>query len=219
MKYYRLKESIDPTVIGKIYPQTEPYYPTNIEHPEYIFNAFKDFSKIDRNVIIPFAKLRKKSAKISDVMNCTGFGFSFRMLISDRLKTILENSNHLGCQFLPTKIYSFSGEEEFTYWLTNSFIFFPEYVDFKNSEIWLSRAVQTPKEKIYCDSFEQFEWEKKRHAPAPVQIGNFSINSGIVEYDFFAINEVTNIIAHCVSEDLKNKIEEAGCTGFEFVEA
>jgi hypothetical protein len=217
MQYFKIAASINPKQIGNTYPQAEGVYTEHVDNPAYLFNAFRDFEKVDQEVLVPMAKLCKKSTNLTDMLSSGGYGLELRWLISDRLKAILENSKHLGYQYLSTTVYDFSGTAPFPYWLTNTWLFFPEYINYSQSELWLrgSGGVQQL-ERVYCDSYEDFERKTKLHAPVPIMIEKMVLDAGQIEYDLFAVNNVYGVIAHICSEKLKNEIETSGCTGIDF---
>ncbi len=218
MKYFKLNESTKEAVTGKSYPQANGVYSISVDDKSWIHKEYKHFQKIEKDVRIPKAILAKKSTKLTDLLSGSGYGFSFRLLVSNKLKEILERQKQLGIQFLQTGVFDAKGEKEYNYWLVNCFIFFPEYVDFNKSELYVEEKGLSRGDRVYCDSIEDFEYKSKLYAPRRIRIGKYSLNESLVEYDFFVVNHVHGVIDWIVSEKLKNEIEAAGCTGIDFEE-
>jgi hypothetical protein len=218
MRYYRIRYSTETKIIGNTFPQASGVFLYDINDPGYIHNAAKDYTEIKQNVIVPKAKVVGKSTKITDLMSCGSVGFSSRLLISDRLKIILEKNSQLGFQYFGTNVLDYSGKKEYGYWLLNSYVFFPEYIEFDKAVLFLDSLGIMKGERVYCDSFEDFEYKTKLHAPRGIYIENYTLNKELVEYDFFTVNYVAGVIHWIVSENLKNEIEAAGCTGIDYEE-
>jgi hypothetical protein len=72
-------------------------------------------------------------------------------------------------------------------------------------------------ERVYCNSIDEFEKQKKNRAPIPILLYSIALKEDEIEYDWFSINEVNGVIAHFISENLRNKIESAGCTGMNLI--
>jgi hypothetical protein len=218
MKYYILKQSIDLKEIGKAgMPQIEGIYEHHVDNPDYIFNAFKDHKKVDRNVLIPKARLRLKSTKITDILSGWGHGFTGRLLISDTLKNIIEKSKQHGVQFFYTTVFDFSGEKQFSYWLANVYIFFPEYIDYPKCEIWVATIDGKDKERVHVVSYTDFQQKSNQYAPREFEISKVALLENQIEYDFFALDKMPGVVSYFVSERLKNEIEKNACTGIEFI--
>jgi hypothetical protein len=217
MKYYSLEHSSDSKVIGKsAYPQTEGVY-THIDNPQYFFNAFKENTKIDRVVEFPMAKIRRKSVKLTDLLSGSGYGFEKRLLISNKLKLVLDNTHFIGFQFFETKVFDFQMIQQYSYWLSNVYLFFPEYVDYSKSELWTDTFDGKGEERVFCDSYEEYQHKGNLYAPRKIYLRKVEFIESQIEHDFFALNNVYGAMSYYVSERLKEAIESAGCTGMKFI--
>lgn len=218
MKYYEFKEATGIKAIGRLFPQTTPVYTCSVEDPNFIDNKIANFKKIESTVIVPHAVVKGKSVILTDLLSTAGgYGFMFRKLISDRLKLLLDKSKSLGFQFLETIVYD-KDNNKHKYWLLNSYVFFPEYIDYTKSELYLSGSGGVKLNSVACDSFEDYESKIRLNAPVDIYFSGFSLDTTLIEYDFFALNNVSGGLTLIVSEKLKKEIEAAGCTGIDFVE-
>jgi hypothetical protein len=215
MNYFVVKASIDKKKIGPAYPQAEPVYPVSVNDPAFIHNAAPLYTKIGHDVTVPMARITKKSTKLTDLLSAIGFGFTGRMLISDKLKTLLAAANHCGYQFFPTKVFDYANQPH-DYWLVNTYAFFPEYIDFQASPTWTESASGAKLERVYCDSYDDFEHKRTMMAPVPVVVHEFVLAERLIEYDLFAVNHVPGVVQHIISEKLKTILEKEGCTGIDY---
>jgi hypothetical protein len=217
MKYFLFENSSNRKIVGRIWPQSEGVYLTSVESPNFIDNAVPAYSKIDRDVERPMARLRKKSVKLTDFLSIVGMGFVNNFLLSDRLKQIIEQSRSMGFQFLDTKVFNFSGNEKYTYWILNTYLFFPEYVDYSQSKLCTDSFDGKEKEWIHCESYEDYQQKCSLYAPRKIYLDKIAFLEREIECDFFALNNTYGAISYFVSEKLKDAIESAGCTGMEFI--
>lgn len=217
MQYFLFENSSNTKIVGTVWPQSQGVYITNVESPNFIDNAAPAYSKIDRDVERPMARLRKKSVKLTDFLSIVGMGFINNFLLSDRLKKIIEQSKNIGFQFLDTKVFSFSGNEEYAYWILNSYVFFPEYVDYNQSTLWTDSFDGKEKEWIHCESYEDYQQKSSLYAPRKIYLDKIAFREREIEYDFFALNNTYGAMSYYVSERLKDAIESTGCTGMEFI--
>lgn len=78
------------------------------------------------------------SAKLMDLINVTGMGFTLKLLLSGKLKKIIENSRSTGLQFYRSDlIYKNDIVED--YWVLNSFEIDMDFVDIKKSNFVLRK--------------------------------------------------------------------------------
>jgi hypothetical protein len=225
MNYYRINNSIDSKVVGRGYPQVNnAIYPTTYDSPNAL-HKLKYAEKIDNKTEIPKAVLHK-SGKITDLLNA-GF-FSGPILISKKLKEILAASNTMGVQFVSTSLYVKEVED------TNFYIVYPHisdytFLDVKESEFlykdpFLKEIIST----VTFNTVEEYLAAMKKNIKdaiglsfpttyTPLVTNKIAIeeNCGI---DFFSITKCSGGIGFFVSENLKNIIEEANCTGIVFTE-
>jgi hypothetical protein len=216
MKYYTIKHSLKYKEIG-IFPQaTTANYLVNIKSPEYLSNQNIP-SLLPTNVSIPEPILQKK-AKVTDLIYAVPI--SIRLVVSDKLKHIviesLENIGIQTMQFLPMNIIS--KEEKIPYWLFNVYKYKMENVNFSNSEIWLEGMGGVAIEKLSLKTLEEYLKVKEQiKLPQRLYIRKVSLVKDVKDI-FFCLTNVYGGVGYFVSEILKAKIEEAGCTGIEFEE-
>lgn len=97
MNFFCIRESLDKRQVG-IYPQVEEaLYSCDVwNEPKFVDGI--EFKKVDFEPIVAKAILRKK-AKPSDLISAGIIGFHLKLLMSDKLKIILEKSKKTGLQF------------------------------------------------------------------------------------------------------------------------
>ena len=222
MNYYIIQESHNKKIIGH-YPQVE-----NVHHNCHVwdeprFVSHIDFEKVDFEPITSNAILHKKS-KQTDLINAnSAMGFSRKLLISGKLKSILEKNRKNGMQFFKAPIIQNNIIIE-DYWILNFYEFNYEYIDFLNSKISYTRKADdykitynTIKDFINFKNFEQFETKRLEASTneESLSIEILSLFDQNINQDFFMIKYVF-AGSFFVSEKLKKEIEDTGCTGIEF---
>ncbi|WP_027383095.1 imm11 family protein [Epilithonimonas caeni] len=217
MRYYIINNSLNLKIVG-YFPQSiqaknnchiwdEPRF---IEHHELV--------KIDFDPIVSNAILHKKS-KLTDLISVVGMGFTRKLLLSNKLKEILETKTGRGqVQFFNSPIIykdSFINE----YWIVNSVKSYSKFIDIKKSTLLIRKRKEeggTYLENIYFDSFNDLvTYIGKNELEGKIFFSKIYMNSDFKE-DFFVLNYIDGGIKYLVSEKLKQEIEEAGCTGIEF---
>ncbi|MEC3906014.1 integrase core domain-containing protein [Tamlana sp. 2201CG12-4] len=94
------------------------------------------FKKIEINPILSNAILYAKS-KRTDLIEVSSVGFSYgSMLISDKLKNLLEQFNSFGIQFFSTSIIHKENKIK-NYWQTHIYDIPYDFIDFKNTDLLL----------------------------------------------------------------------------------
>lgn len=98
-----------------------------------------------------------------------------------------------------------------------------ESVDFKNSDVFISSAIQ-PIEKVNIKSvlhFKQLREELQTNGYNGRSIAFLFIEKLVIKSEFSKglvfLNHLRRLGPYLVSEKLKNTIEEANCTGIEFM--
>lgn len=215
MDFFQVRHSISEHENGR-FPQVQTaIYPVPTEHPHFSGNLW--FQKADpRRVIFPVPILMK-GAKLTDYISCFVMGTSFRMLVSDKLKLILEDSLHREMQFFPATVI-YRGEENRDYWFTNHYNFSNNLIDFKRSEIWRDGGATQKKHtaKLNIQSFEEYlEAEKEIKPPVGLSFKHIELIEPIHE-EFFTLRWAYGSMFY-VNSDLKQRIEDAGCTGIQFM--
>lgn len=215
MRYYEIRHSLDKKVVGS-YPQVEEAkHNCDIwNDPKFIGNFH--FEKITLTPIVSNAILKKKS-KLTDLISVTVIGFSNKLLMSKKLKTILDNTSINGIQFFRSSIFQ-NNIEYPDYYLLNVYSFENELIDFEKTTFSLRKRKEgggTEQLKVNIDSYEDFLQklsyynEKKEILKAEKVYLQKNI-----DVDFIVLK---NPIKYVVSEKLKEEIEDSGCTGIEFM--
>lgn len=217
-----MQHSLDKKVKGH-YPQVKDViYHCNVWDNPLFVDRFH-FEKINVIPIVANPILHPKS-KFTDIIDTnSAIGFSFgKILISGKLKSILEKNKKNGLQFFQCSVFK-DGVEYSDYWLLNVFEFNHEYIDFKKSTISYEKQsddynVSYKIEKLYLDlsSLSQFMEYVEIAKPKAEMVGieKLFLNDNVSD-DFFMLRYVFGGM-HFVSEKLKQEIEDAGCTGIEF---
>jgi len=142
MEYYVILKSRDKKIIGH-YPQT-----VGVKHncnvwnePRFIENI--DFQKVDFEPITSNAILHK-SANLTDLINIPSIGFTKKLLVSDKLKNILQG-NSLELQFFKSGVY-FKDKLIEDYWIFNSCKTNMEHIDYNKSQIYLFNLLEKTQE-------------------------------------------------------------------------
>lgn len=219
MKYFEIRNSLDLKEIGK-YPQVE-----NAKANCHIWDdpQFIDrfgFNRIDSEVITSNAILHER-AKITDLLSAFIVGFSLKLLISSKLKNILEKYSNSKFQFFNAPII-YKNEYYENYWLMHTHTFSYNYIDFAKSNFVLRKRKTgggTYLENIEIKTIDDFKKVLNydlRSKRIHFLCNNVILKSAISE-DFFSLRHVSGGFKHFVSEKLKEEIEKQNCTGIEFI--
>lgn len=218
MVYYSINKSYIKKVIGN-YPQQIDLEIDGSVNSELCIDKFF-LKEIDFEPLIPRAILHK-NAKLTDLIATNGIGFSFTLLISSKLKEIFESFDIENFQFFKSNVV-LDGQEIDGYWLMNPTREYMEKIDFKNSEIYISKISML--EKVDIDSWVHFQEvrDKLKNAGYNGKKGSYQLTfDKIVMKDFNTTPMVylryKRGSGYFVSEIVKNTIEATGCTGIEFM--
>lgn len=207
IKDYKLKI---PPILGQVY----------WEVPQFIGNVYNE--KIDFEPYLLDIELFANS-KINDFI-MQGGPISSMLILSDKLKLILEKYRDTGMQFFNINILR-KNEKINNYWLLNMYEFNQKFINFKESKIiyekkdadfnvtYSTRNIEISVNSI--DGFNTYLEEAKQNIEI-ITIRNLALKEDIINEDFFALKYVSGGVGYYVSEKLKNEIENAGCTGIEF---
>ncbi|WP_026705422.1 imm11 family protein [Flavobacterium soli] len=219
MKYYRIRFTLNPKFRGsndyiKDYKLKIPNNKLYWEEPKFIGSVRNE--KIDFQPYLLDIELFA-SAKVNDLI-MDGGPVSMKLILSGRLKEIIESRRKTGMQFFDINIL----KKDIVYnnfWLLNMYEFNQDYIDLKNSEIIHRKKKDgggTIPIQLNIESIIDFEnaIEKAREKLEIITIEKLQLND--VKEDFFILNYVDGGIGYLVSETLKQEIEDAGCTGIEF---
>jgi hypothetical protein len=216
MKYYSIRKSLNSKIMGVCSQVQKAVYHCDV-WDDYRFIDRINFINTDFEPITANAILMKK-AKLTDLISADIIGFSLKLLVSGKLKSVLEKSRKSGLKFYKSPIiYAEKIIED--YWILNPYEINMEFIDFKNSDIFLMEGVFDKLQKIQILNLDDYESEKKRIEemgyPNNISIEKIQLKNDITE-DFFVLLNVEGYVKYIVSEKLKKEIEDAGCTGIEF---
>ena len=218
MKFYSIQDSINPKVIGK-YPQVQSIHNNCHVWDEPKFVGHINFEKVDFEPITSNAILHKKSKQTDLINTNSAMGFSRKLLISGKLKSILKKNRKNGMQFFKAPIIQNNIMIE-DYWILNFYEFNYEYINFLNSKISYTRKADdykitynTIKDFINFKNFEQFETKRLETFinEESLSIEILSLFDQNINQDFFMIKYVF-AGSFFVSEKLKKEIEKLGFT-------
>jgi len=214
--FYCINNSLDTKKVGT-YPQVEKaVYHCSIDDPKFIGNTY--FAEIDFEPIVANAVLKKK-AKLTDLISAGIAGFNLKLLVSDKLKMIITESRVSGLQFYECPIIHKDNEVD-GYWILNVYEIDMKFIDFKKSEIYLTQHVFNNVERLNILSYEDFLKEKNKIEvlgyPNGIRIERIALLNNLNQ-DFFVLTDVGGGAKYVVSETLKKIMEDAKCTGIEFM--
>lgn len=215
MEYFKINTSLNTKIMGKIPQSKEVVHHCNIwSEPKFIDKIW--FEKVDFIPIVSNPILYPK-AKLTDIIYPFGMGSSLKILISGKLKTIIEKNRNHGLQFFQCSIFQ-NGIEYSDYWLLSVYEVDNHFIDFEKSIIFYRKMnlekIHEP--IIFSGSEEKFNskiHEKEIHDE--LFIKNIFIKDTVCE-NFFLLRYVYGGVGYFVNEKLKKEIEDAGCTGIEF---
>lgn len=227
MNYYRLYNSLIVSEIG-CYPQVND---AEVDFDIYNKNSayHLHFAKANPNTLWPVSKLSKK-AKKTDLISVSFLGLSNKLLISEKLYSIVSKSHYDDLQFIESRLIT-KDKKEHEYWIVNPYKNSIANLDPRNSLFSYLKTIGS-NERIepiitFKDSNELTEAFEKNKMNAklkgienhtPLVIDKVSLRNDLI-VDIFALSPTTNGgIGFFVSEKLKNEIENAGCTGIVFTE-
>ena len=211
--------SLNEEIVGN-YPQVEEAkHNCNIHSEKFIENHY--FEKINFNPITSNA-IVKKASKVTDLISAPIVGFTKKLLISGKLKAILEQHRNEGIQFFKSGIFHKNTFIE-DYWIVNVFRIDMEFLDYKSSHfVFRKRKPEggTFLEQVDISSFDEFK--KISSLKEQIKFTQFFIDkvklSNNISEDFFVLHNVIGGVKYIVSENLRDKIVNANCTGIEFIQ-
>lgn len=221
MKYFIMEESLNEKIIGGNFPQVYKFIKGYDEDaPNALFslykyrNAFPDYvPNLDGVMLAGYAKL-------TDFISN---GFSNRLrIMSPRAKAVLGQYNLCSHQFYPLGLYKRKIKHD--YFLFHIVSDYSDFVDYERTSFQEYDLISGYKsESFFVHSKAEF-WEKREAIKTEKDISWGIWGDRIVmnkdfnhELDFFVIS-ILDANTY-VSERLKNAIETAGLTGWEFTPA
>lgn len=217
MKYYCIENSLNRKILGH-YPQVKDIRQNCDVWDEPRFIEHVHFKKIDFEPITANAILYP-SSKLTDLISVTGMGFTRKLLVSDKLKGIIRETRSSGLDFYPSPLIH-KNELINSYWVLNSFEIDMEFVDIEKSKVvWRKRKEGggTYLTDINFASIDEFTKKIEEDGlEGALYLNKIEIKENI-DADFFTLLHVEGGVKYVVSEKLKREIEEANCTGIEFM--
>ncbi len=222
MKYFQIHNSCNFKEIGFAPQVHSALVEYNIYEKNSSYNL--NISKSSTETLWPIPKLSNK-AKITDLISTSFMGLS-QFVMSDKLKNIILKGNVNGIEFIETKLITKKETLE-NFWIINPFELHFDFLNFENTEfVFKNRINYEIMKRIKFSSLKDFLStldDNKNNAIEnnanfePLQIDKIVFTS-MTNADFFCIDRVYSGIGYYVSEDLKNKIAEQGCTGLVFTD-
>jgi hypothetical protein len=224
MYYFRIRHSIDTKIIGRKYPQVERVLiSTQWDNPHFIQSYVN--KKAPDDVLLPTPILHK-SSKLTDLLSASTVGLSLNLLISDKLKKIIEEYLLFGIQFFSVLVnYK---EKEFVYWILHPYDFYFEKLDLNNSTIgyYDDLTFKNIEQKLVLNNSIDLKKEVEKYdvkmASNGYNVKFLGIERIVFEeskkMDFFSIRCVSGGIGFFISEELRNRIEKENCSGIVFTE-
>lgn len=216
MRYYCILPSLNQKIMGHIPQVKEVVHNCHVwDNPNFV-DRFP-FQKIENEPILSNAVLFSKSKK-TDLIESGGIGFSFgSILLSEKLKKILEIFNNFGVQFFQTKIYHKNIVDP-NYWQSHIFDVPYDFIDFEKSVIIMKDSDENRKpikRKLQLNKKDEFlNLANSLRYPKMVNIDKIQFKPEM-NLDCFFLRFYGNPYT-LVSEDLKDFIEQNNCTGIEF---
>lgn len=205
-QYYILKPAVGTEETGMAYPAVESY-------DDYNFNAANSVHKIKSGAFPDFEpdiRFRlAKGAKLCDMMGqatISGHGF----LISEKLKSIFENTITVPCKFYPATIED-NGVFYTYYWVHFVWKEGKNFIDYKNSDFYAKRLSKNLG-KVYINSEEEILVKRNEFDIATIISFN-EIKIVNIDKELFLLNFFTSIY---INEKLKFLIESNKITGVDF---
>jgi hypothetical protein len=216
MNFFSISNSLNPKVLGH-YPQVKEIKQNCNVWNEPKFIEHINFERVSFNPITANAVLYS-SSKLTDLISISGMGFTRKLLLSGRLKKILERNSVGGLQFFQSNLI-YKNEEINDYWILNSFDINMHFIDIQSSNfVWRKRKEVggTYLAEVNFNSLDEFIRKIiDDNLEGKLYINKIKIHEGVTE-DFFTLLNVEGGVKYIVSEKLKQEIEDAGCTGIEF---
>jgi len=225
MKFYRLFHSIDAKVVGTADNQiSELIAPTTINSPKSLMSL--EFKPAQRDTEVPKGVLHKKAKLVDMIPDPQRSLFYY---ISDKLRHILAAGICVGVEFLPTNLIVKG--QELDYWVLNPYQTDYPFLDMERSEfVYADLMTDVVLRKATFKTAQEFlqTWketkEKNRALNIPFEkretlhIHTIAIRPDS-DVDFFSLRPVSHgWNGYFVSENMKEKIEAAECTGMVFRE-
>jgi len=219
MKYYRICFTLNSKFYGSKNGYIKNYiHKSSVHDPKYIGRIRN--KKIEFEPYLLDIELFDNS-KIGDLIE-SGGQISSMLIVSRKLKNILEKNRKTGMQFFNINI-SHKKVIHNNYWILNMYEFNLEFINFEGCHIHHEKkcvdydiSFKTENITVNLKSYTEFlaYRENAQEEMEIIKIEKLSLSD--VNEDFFMLKHVNGGIGYFVSEKLKQEIEDAGCTSIEF---
>ena len=209
--YYKLSQSIDLNVIGKVREtQVSCWTPLQmriLRTPWRLFSS-PNIQKFEL----------EKNAQLTDSLYCFGLSSYNNFLLSPKFKNLLNRYHLMGHQFIKSIVYGRKNTTYNYYFFHTSDMHLPELVDYQKSTFysteWLNNNTRKP---ITLQNFEEYKYlmSLDKEAKMGYHLEQIALSESFdPELDLFNLFPLD---FDCyISERLKNAIEEENITGVEF---
>jgi hypothetical protein len=224
MNYYRIQFTVSTKIRGNdsFIKHTNPLIPEN-GVPSYEVKNFIGNFEDQKITTTPYLVNMElfKSARILDLLMTSG-GISRKLVISTKLKTILEAFNKNDLQFFNISVKK--GLEVYTnYWVLHVHAYKQNFINYENINVVyykhkadFSKTYESETLNLTLKSIDEFNAHMNNKKPEEISyIEPVQIKKDCTE-DFFCLKNVIGGLGYYVSEKLKNVIEREECTGIEF---
>lgn len=218
MKYFAIHFTLNEKIAGRIEQVKEYIFNCNVDSNSRFIDKFP-FQKIDIEPILAIPILHPKAER-TDFINVNGsIGFSFAsIVISEKLKNIIENFNINGIDFYKTSII-YNTVEFSNYWQTHITHIPYEHIDFDKTTFNLKdrdNNRQVVNLEMKFDNTENFlDYVNKINYPRQLRFKDIFFKEGM-NLDYFFMRYLEANSYGIVSERLKNEIEKNSITEIEF---
>lgn len=221
MKYFIMEESSNEKIVGSNFPQVYKFIKGyDEEAPNALFSLYKYKDTFPDYVPNLDGVMLASYAKLTDFVSN---GFSRRLrILSHTAKAVLEQYNLCPHQFYPLGLYK--RKIKYDYYLLNFVSNYSDFVDYERTTFQEYDITSGYKSCSFLVHSKEKFWEKRTRIEIDKGISWGVWGDRIVmnkefdrELDFFVISILDGNIY--VSERLKNAIETAGLTGWEFTPA
>jgi hypothetical protein len=224
MKYFLIQEVVDSKLTG-VFPQVQTgKLSEHINNQNGLWQL--QLKEANEQTFLPLPFLHRR-AKITDLLSVSFIGFSGRLLVSEKLNTLLFSTTNAGVQSLETVVQLYDGSYK-KYFIINPYLSDYRFLDFLASNFFYVNQIDDNKIPVKFISIQDFinTYQANRksavtnpypnHKPLLIQKVVIKENCDL---DFFSITPVLpGGIEFVVSERLKKAIVDANCTGIIFKE-
>lgn len=217
MKYFVIENSLNEQILGRIEQVKE------VNHNCHIFDDpnFIDRFPFEKIEIIPILStpVLYSNSKLTDLIMVGGIGFSLpSIVISDKLKVIIDKFNCYGIQFFQTSVIH-NNKKIDSYWQTHIYDIPYKYIDFEKTLIYLKNSenrkinYEEPLKIINIDDFNNCI--NSLEYPFSIHFKDVFFTDEM-DLDYFFLRYLDGGHRGIVSQRLKEELESRNCTGVEF---